>query len=215
MITHPIYLAMTAATVTMPASSDGIHAAGQHLIGIGLFIAERDRKSRWRFAHRAHAISAGEAEGALLDWAAARLPWEGALIGWNADHELVPALLDAAATAPPTVAHRFLERLSRLLASGVIDIAQEYGGAGAPTLAEVATDMAIYAPTWNSDAMTAAWAIGEVGELRRDLADEVLAIWRSFVRSAGVSGLGAEAATDVWVRRRQRMNAVAPTDSFA
>ena len=39
MITHPIYLAMTAATVTIPASSDGIHAAGQHLIGIGLFIS--------------------------------------------------------------------------------------------------------------------------------------------------------------------------------
>lgn len=215
MITYPIYLAVTAATINMPASNDGIHAASQHLIGIALFIAERDRKGRWRFARRAHAISAGEAEGALLDWAAARLPGEAMLISWNADHELVPALLGAAATAPPMVAHRFLERLSRLLAGGVIDMALEHGGAGAPTLAEVATDMAIHAPAWNIDAMTAAWAIGKVDQLRRDLADEVLAIWRTFVRSAGVSGLGAEAATDAWVLRRQGMNAVAPTDSFA
>lgn len=215
MITNPIYLAVTAATVNMPASNDGIHAAGKHLIGIALFIAERDRNDRWRFGRRAHAISAGEAEGVLLDWAAARLPGEAMLIGWNADHELVPALLNAAATAPPTVAHRFLERLSRLLTGGVIDIALEHGGAGAPTLAEVATNMAIYAPAWNIDAITAAWAIGDVDQLRRDLADEVLAIWRTFVRSAGVSGLGAEGATDAWALRRQRMNEVEPTDNFA
>lgn len=215
MITHPIYIAVTAATVSMPASIDGVHAAGQHLIGIALFIAERDRWGRWRFARRARAISAGETVGALLDWAAARLPEEAMLIGWNVDHGLVPGLLDAAATAPPTVAHRFLGGLLPLLTGGVVDMALGHGGAGAPTLAAIAADMAIYAPTWNVDATAGAWAIGEVGQLRRDLADEALAIWRTFVRSAGVSGLGAEAATDAWVLRRHRMNAVAPTGSPA
>ena len=211
MITHPIYIAFTAATVPMPASIDGVHAAGQHLIGIALFIAERDRKGRWRFARRAHAIPAGEAEGTLFEWVAARLPGEAMLIGWNVDHCLVPALLDAAATAPPAVANRFLERLSHLMTGGVVDVALGRGGAGAPTLAEVASDMAIYAPAWSIDATAGAWAIGAVDQLRRDLADEALAIWRTFVRSAGMSGLGAEAATDAWVLRRQRMNAVART----
>ena len=156
MITHPIYIAVTAATVAMPASIDGVHPVGQRLIGIALFIAERDRKGRWRFARRAHAIPAGEAEGALLEWAAARLPVESMLIGWNVDHGLVPALLDAAATAPPAVAHRFLGRLSRFMASGVVDMALGHGGASAPALAEVANDMAIFAPAWDMDIMTGA-----------------------------------------------------------
>lgn len=213
MITHPIYIAVTAATVTMPTSNDGVHAAGQHLIGIALFIAERDPKGRWRFARRAHAIPAGEPEAVLLEWAAARLPSEAMLIGWNVDHCLVPALLEAVATAPPTVAQRFLERLRRLLIGGVVDVALTHGGANAPTLAKIAADMAIYAPGWNADAITGAWATGAVDQLRRDLADEALAIWRTFVRSAGVSGLSADAATDAWVLRRQRMNAVAHTGS--
>jgi hypothetical protein len=213
MVTHPFYIAVTAATVAMPASTDGVYAADRHLIGIALFIAERDPKGRWRFARRAYAIAAGETEGALLDWAAARLPSEAMLIGWNVDHGLVPALLDAAATAPPTIAHRFLCRLLPLLTGGVVDIALAHGGAGAPTLATVAADMAIYAPTWTVDGTTGAWAVGAVDQLRRHLGDEALAIWRTFVRTAGVTGLSAEAATDAWVLRRQRMNALTRTDS--
>lgn len=54
----------------------------------------------------------------------------------------------------------------------------------------------------------AAWGIGDVDQIRRDLADEAMAIWRVFVRTAGLSGLDVEAATDAWVLRRQRMNAV-------
>ncbi len=215
MISHPTYIAVTAATVAMPASTDGVHAAGQHLIGLALFIAERDRKGRWRFARRVHAIPAGESEGALLEWAAARLPREAIIIGWNVDRRLVPSLLDAAATAPPTIAQRFIGRLFRLLSGGVVDIALGHGGAGAPTLAAVAADMAIYAPAWNVDAVAGAWAVGAIDQLRRDLADEALALWRIFVRSAGVTGLGAEAATDAWVLRRQRMNAMAPSGSVA
>jgi hypothetical protein len=215
MITNPSYVAVTTATVPMLASLNGTHAAGEHLIGIAIFIAERDDKGRWRFARRAHAIRAGEAEGTLLEWAVARLPGEAMLIGWNVDHCLVPALLDAAATAPPAVGHRFLERLHLLLTGGVVDMALQHGGAGAPAFAEVAKDMAIYAPAWNIDAMTGDWAVGATDRLRRDLADEALAIWRTFVRAASVSGLEAEAATDAWVLRRWRMNAVVPTGSPA
>ncbi len=202
MITCPIYIALTAVTVEMPASANGVHAAETNLVGVGLFIAKRNADGRWRFERRAHAISAGEPEGTLLEWITSRLPGAAMMIGWNVDHQLVPALLDAAATAPPAVAHRFLERLTHLLKGGVVDIALRHGGAGAPTLNEAASDMAIYAPVWNVEVITGAWAIGAVDRLRRDLADEAMAIWRTFVRTAGVTGLDAEAATDAWVLRR-------------
>lgn len=212
-MTHSLYLAITAATVAIPVSANGTHAAGRHLVGIGLFIAEFDQDRRWRFARRAHTIPAGKPESALLEWTSARLPHDAMLIGWNVDHVLVPALLDAAATAPPAVGSPFITRLQRLLQGGVVDVALANGGAAAPPLATVAADMAIYAPAWNLNAVTGAWGIGAIDMLCRDLADEALAIWRTFVRSAGVSGLDAEEATDAWVLRRQRMNAVARTGS--
>ncbi|HEX8486773.1 hypothetical protein [Sphingomonas sp.] len=88
-----------------------------------------------------------------------------------------------------------------------------HGGAGAPTLANVGADMAIYAPIWNVDAVTGAWSVGAIDQFRRDLADEALAIWRVFVRTAGASGMDAEAATDAWILRRQHMNGVAQAGS--
>ena len=205
------YVAITAASLTIPPSDDGQHAPGQHLVGIGLFLAERDGKRRWRFARRAHAIAAGTPESVLLDWAAERLPVDATAIGWNVDHKLVTSLLDAAADAPSAVACNFVRRLHALLGRGVVDMSLWNGGAGAPPLVGIAADMAIHAPTWEADALMGAWAIGNVDQLRRDLADEAMAIWRVFVRTCGLTGLDAEAATDAWVLRRQRMNAVART----
>jgi hypothetical protein len=203
------YVAITAAAVTVPPSSDGQHPPGQHLVGMGLFLAERDERRRWRFARRAHAIPAGAPESALLDWAAQRLPDDATPIGWNVDHGLVPLLLDAAAGAPATVACAFVRRLHALLEGGVVDMSLWHGGASAPPLTGIAGDMAIHAPAWKADALMGAWSIGNIDQLRRDLADEAMAIWRVFVRTADLTGLDAEAATDAWVLRRHRMNAVA------
>ena len=205
------YVAITAASVTVPPSEDGRHPPGLHLIGIGLFLAELDEKGRWRFARRAHAIAAGTPESMLLDWAADRLPADATPIGWNIDHYLVPSLLDAAETAPATIACMFVRRLHALLGRGVVDMSLWHGGAGAPALADVATDMAIHAPAREADAIMGAWAIGDVDHLRRDLADEAMAIWRIFARTCGATDLDAEAATDAWVLRRERMNAVVGT----
>lgn len=213
--TFPTYVAITAAAVTIPASSDGLHPSGKHLVGIGLFIAERSRKGVWRFARRAHAIPAGTPESILLGWATSRLPSNATAIGWGVDHALIPLLLDAAATAPPILACDFLRRIHELFGVGPVDMSLGHGGAGALPLAGIAADMAIHAPTWSEDALTSAWATGDVDPLRRDLADEAMAIWRVFLRTAGVTGLDAEEATDAWVLRRQRMNAVTHIDSAA
>jgi hypothetical protein len=202
------YIAITAASVDIPASGNGRHPPGRHLIGLGLFLAEGDGKRRWRFARRAHAIPAGAPESTLLDWASKRLPEAATPIGWSVDHGLVPLLLDATECAPPVVACNFARRLHALLVSGVVDLSLRNGGVGAPPLADIAADMAIHAPSWNADAVMAAWGIGDVNQIRRDLADEAMAIWRVFVRTAGLSGMDVEAATDAWVLRRQRMNAV-------
>lgn len=196
------YVAITIASVTVPPSDDGRHPPGQHLAGMGLFLANRDDKDRWRFARRAHSIAAGTPESVLLDWAAERLPASSMPIGWNIDHHLVPLLLDAAASAPAAVACTFVRRLHALLGGGVVDMSLWHGGTGAPPLADIAADMAISAPTREADALMGAWAIGDVDPLRRDLADEAMAIWRIFVRTGGLTGLDAEAATDAWVLRR-------------
>ncbi|NJR78746.1 hypothetical protein [Sphingomonas corticis] len=198
------WVAMTAATVPVPASTDGRYPAERQLIGVGLFIA-RYEDGRWRFARRVSAIPAGVPEAAVLENIADRLPAQGTLIGWHVDHALMPTLLDAAATAPPIVAHHFLGRLHRLLQGAVVDLALGHGTAA---LATIAADMAIRAPQWDADTVSCAWASGRIEGVRYDLADEALAIWRVFVRAAGLAGLDAEAATDAWVAQRKRLRLV-------
>lgn len=196
------FAALAAISVAVPASTNGRHPADRQLVGIGLMIAERGDDG-WRFRRRAAALAAGEPEATLLQWAASELPAAGMLIGWGVDHALLPVLLRTAAGAAPDVATRFLSRLHPLLTGGAVDLAIEHGGAGAPSLEEVAAGMAIYAPSWNAEVLLGRWGIGDTLRLQRDVADEALAIWRVFVRSAGMGGLGAEAATDAWVRRLQ------------
>lgn len=198
------WTAMTAVTIPVPASTSSIRPPSRHLIGIGLFVAQCE-KSRWRFRRHAHAIPAGETEGTLLHGAANRLPVDSTLIGWNVDQTLMPALLNAAATAQPIVAWGFLEPLHRLVRGGVVDLAL---GHGSVSLTPFATDQAIYAPTWDTEANIDDWAAGRVDRLRIDLADEALAIWRMLIRWAGFTGVDAEAATDAWAARRRTLRIV-------
>lgn len=202
------WVATAATAVPMPGSADGRYPTHRQLIGIGLFIARHD-DGRWQFARRVQAIPAGVPEAALLENIADRLPAVGTLIGWHVDHGLMPILLDAAATAPPIVAHHFLGRLHRLLRGGTVDLALGHGTA---SLAMVAADMAIRAPKWDADTLAGDWASGRTERLRHDLADEAMAIWRVFVRSAGLAGLDAEAATDTWVAQRRRLRVVKRAD---
>lgn len=201
-------VAMTTSSVPVPASADGRHPAERHLIGIGLFIATYE-DGRWRFARRVHVIPAGVPEATVLENIADRLPAQGTLIGWHVDHGLIPTLLDAAATAPPIVGHHFLKRLHPLLRGGVVDLAL---GSGTAPFATTAADMAIHAPSWDADTVFEAWASGRIDGLRHDLGDEALAIWRMFVRSAGLAGVEAEAATDAWVAQRKRLRVVKRAD---
>ena len=96
---------------------------------------------------------------------------------------------------------------------GTVDLSLSHGGAGSPPLTAVAEEMAIRSPKLDRETIFSAWATGRADQLGRDLADEALAIWRVFVRTAGMAGIGAEAATDDWMRRRKRMRVVARADS--
>lgn len=204
-------VSLTAITVPVPPSGDGLHAGETCLVGIGLFIASvQDR--RWTFTRHASVVPAGEPEHSLLEGAADRLPADGMLIGWNVDNVLVPALLGAAATAPPVIAHHFTARLHRLLRGGVVDMALVPRKVSRATLAATAADMAIYAPAWDAEVVFTAWATGMIDQVRQDLADEVLAVWRTFVRSSRLSDVDAEAATDAWVTERRPICVVKPGD---
>lgn len=201
---------MTAITVPVPPSSDGSYPGERCLAGIGLFIASLEGR-RWRFTRHASIVPAGEPEHSLLEGVADRLPADGMLIGWDVDSVLVPALLAAAEEAPAAVAHHFTARLHRLLSGGVVDMALVPRKTGGASLATTAADMAIYAPSWNADAVFTAWSTGMIDQVHRDLADEALAIWRTFVRSSGLSNVDAEAATDAWVARKQPICVAKPS----
>lgn len=207
------YVAMTAVMVAIPPSAGDTYPAGRQLIGLSFLVATQYDRDRWRFALHRRMVLAGESEAPLLEWTADLLPADAILIGWNVDHALVPLLLEAAETAPPVVAHHFLARLHRLLRGGVVDLSLPRGGAAAPPLAEVAKEMAIRSPKLDRETVLGAWATGQTDQLGYDLADEALAIWRVFVRTAGLAGIGAEAATDDWMRRRRRMRVVTPSGS--
>lgn len=209
------YIAISLSHIEVPASVDGVHAAGRHVVGIGLFIARRDRANRWRFRRHAYALGAGEPEEALLEWVADLLPGEATLIGWQVDHSLIPLLLDAARGSCAEVAHHFIGRLFRLLGGGAVDMSLGRGGAAAPPLADVAEEMAIYAPRRDPVRTFSAWATGKVSGHRQDVEDEALSIWRVFVRVAGPTGADAEAATDSWIRQSGQLCLVARAGSAA
>jgi hypothetical protein len=117
-------------------------------------------------------------------------------------------LLHAAARAEPMAGRHFLARLRRLTRGGVVDVALEYGGAGAPPLAYVARDMAIYAPCRSEEQVAGCCTDRHIGQLADDVAASALATWRVFVRHAGLAGMEAEASTDGWITRRQRLHLV-------
>ncbi|WP_129586413.1 hypothetical protein [Sphingomonas montana] len=189
---------MTAATIPVPPPRNAIHDSDTMLVGIGILMCWR-RKGRWRFAQHTHALQAGEPEFDLLDAVAAQLPPAGMLVGWNIARSLAPILLNVAATAPPACACGFLTRWQGLLKGGVFDMALPRGRAGFPTLATAAADWAIYAPTWRDEDIFSAWATGRTDPLRRDLADEALALWRMHVRAEGMARIDKAEATDAWV----------------
>lgn len=204
MNTTSSWVALSAATVTVPASADGNYPTERLLVGFGQFVARRSG-THWTFRRRAHAIAAGTSEAILLERMADRLPNAATVIGWKVDQVLRPTLLGAAATAPPLVAHYAAARLHRLFRGGAVDLAYGRRAVGSSTLSALAADMAIYAPAWNADAVFSAWATGLLNPLRRDLGDEAVALWRLFVRTAGVAGAEAESATDAWFADRTCM----------
>ncbi|WP_156029005.1 hypothetical protein [Sphingobium sp. DC-2] len=195
------YVSLTAAAVSIPAADSSNDLPATHLIGAGLLIATRDGSS-WHFSSEAATVAAGEKEQNLLLWLADRLPMADTLIGWQIDHRLVPALLDAAAHADATIAHHFMLRLGRALRNNVVDLAIDRGGAAAPALWEVAGEAAIASPGMTPAALLGNWGVGRLDVLRADLRAEALAIWLLFLRQAQMTGLEAEDATLAWMRRR-------------
>ena len=105
----------------------------------------------------------------------------------------------------------FLTSLYRLVYGDLIDLALRHGAA---PLSVIATEQAIYAPAWDGETNIDDWAAGRVDRLRRDLGDEAFAIWRLAVRTAGLIGIDAEAATDAWATRRGKLSVVrSPNDA--
>ena len=204
------FVALSAITVPVPASENPQYPADRQIVALGLLEAATREGKRWRFRNRAIAIGAGEQDEIFLQWLSQNLPEPATLISWQLDSHLMLDLMDAAATAMPTIAHRVMIRLSEVLRTGPVDLAIGHGGAAAAPLPDVAADNAIGCPTTAGQQRLSDWSWGEIDRLRADAADEALALWCLFLRKSHLSGLEAEAATDQWRRRRSRLRVEPP-----
>lgn len=192
------FVSLSLVTLAIAPTANGDTSPGTHLAGAGLMIATR-HGSRWRFSSEAATIAAGEKEQNLLLWLADRLPMADTLIGWQIDQHVVPALIDAAAHAEPTIAHHFMVRLARALRNNVVDLSINRSAAAD----EVAT-----APSMMPDALLACWGTGRLDAVRSDLAAEAIGTWLQFLRQARLDGAQAEKATRDWMHRRRSIHAV-------
>lgn len=196
------FVSVAAATIIVPQAA-GSNAPEVYLIGAGLLIATYDG-TRWRFSAESAALKAGEKEQNLLLWLSDRLPMANTVIGWNIDNRIVPALINAAAHADPTIAQHFMLRLSRALRNNVVDLAIDRSAAVEPGIAdEVRT-----APSMAPDVLLECWGKGQLDTLRADLRAEALGTWLAFVRQGKAPGMAAEQATRDWMHRRSSIQSV-------
>lgn len=192
------FVSLAVATVTIPPAVNGEASLGTHLVGAGLLIATR-HGNRWHFSAESGTIAAGEKEQSLLLWLADRLPLADTLIGWQIDQHVVPALIDAAAHAEPTIAHHFMVRLARVLRGNVVDLSIDRSARAE----DVAT-----ASSMTPDTLLGNWGTGRLNAVRADLATEAIGTWLHFLRQAQHVGADAEQATRAWMHRRNSIHLV-------
>lgn len=191
------FVTLTTAVVATPATTNA--AALTHLAGLALFIAQRDEQNRWTFAVHSDVAEAGHCEPQLLEWLADRLPPRATLIGWQIADRVLPPLLDAATHAPATIALHFTGRLARLATGISIDLAVDYGGAGAPSFHDVVAARGIDVTELDEETLFTSWAFGTLDGVSAALAKEAIALWRFWLASTGDAAAGAASATAQWL----------------
>lgn len=194
------FITLAVIHVETPASVQGSLPAMSHLAAIGMLIADRGTDGQWRFSLVSHAAQAGEGEDALLSWATRMMPPSGIVIGWQLAERIVPPLLDAGASGDPDIDRAFLDRFMQLVTAPSVDLAIPHGGAGAPSLAEVAARNGIELPDLTAGHIEAAWAFGNRVLLEAQVEAMAVATWRLWLTEANGSGEFAAAAFEQWLQ---------------
>lgn len=192
------FVTLAVASIDIDANQHGAHAAMSHLAAIAVLIAERDRDGEWSFALKRHAVAAGDGEDALMLWALNVLPTSGIVLGWQLADRIVAPLLDAGTTGDPELGRAFLDRLNRLVTAPSVDLAVPHGGAGAPSLTELAARHGIDAPLVDPAAIESAWGFGNVDWLHEQVTAEAVAVWRLWLAESNGTATDASAAFDAW-----------------
>ena len=191
------YVTLALSTVETPATATT--PVFTHIIGVAMFVAERDQQGDWSFM--LHVGVADESEAQLLEWAADLMPYPAIAIGWQVGDHLVPVLIDAIQQAEPTVAHYVASRLARLFSAPSIDLAIDHGGAGAPPFAEIAAKVGLAVPVMDEEQRFNAWAFSSLDPLRDQLTAEAIALWRLWLHQSGEHPDAAIATAD-WLSSR-------------
>lgn len=168
------YVTLSVATTETPASQNA--AALTHLVGCAMLIAERCANGGWSFDLRIATADNGEA--GLLEWLAVRLPDHATVIGWQIGERLTPILIDAIDQAEAPLGYDLASRCALTFTTPCIDLASDMGGVGAPPLADVAGRAGFTIEALDQDQLFTAWAFSSLDGVRRQLEQEVIALWR-------------------------------------
>ena len=193
------FVSIAVAAVEIPEPHDRALIGPMHLAAMALLIAERDAERQWRFTLEHQAIAAGESEKLLLSWASQTMPESGIVLGWQLRDSIVQPLLDAASAGEPEVACAFLASLKRLLTASSIDLAVHHGGAGAPSLADIAIKHGIATSALDVADVESAWAFGERQRLRAHVAAHAITTWRLWLAELNGGAEAPTAAFDAWL----------------
>ena len=174
-MTNTRFVALSIATVTSPAASNGSLSSMSHLAGIGLLIAERDSDHCWHF----------DLESC-----------------WRRADSVLPPLLDAAGEGDAEIGLAFLDRLAKLVTGLSVDLAVPHGGAGAPAFNDIAAIRGIAVGTMTAAAIESVWSFGETVGVREHVEADALALWQLWLLEGNGRAAAASEAFAAWLNQR-------------
>lgn len=202
-LTHIV--ALLPISLTVPKNADAPGMGETFLAGVGLLEVQQQSDGSLEFDIQVASLGAGTSEQPLVEWLVRHLPEEAVLLGYKLAEHTLPALMQAAAATEPELALELMNRLALLVTGGAIDLANDFGGAGAPKLEDVCRTHGIPAEDMSYDRVFTKWALGGAGCLDQLLATNLVALWRQWIMTAvrdADDRERARAALSCWLSRR-------------
>lgn len=206
MTLHPRrLLALLPLPIEVPQHPDPATRSESFLAGVGL-LDVRQEGGAFFFDLHVRSQGAATSEQQLIEWLTPNLPDVAVMLGYKLAEEALPALTEGAGSSEPQLALAFLNRMSRLITTGHIDVADGLGGGSAPRLDEACRASGLPTEDMSYDRLFSAWSIGRLACLDEILATNVVSLWRLWINSTLADDplelARAEADLSCWLSRR-------------